>query len=126
MNGSRRSHGPTRDQDRLYCTPRPTGAGRRKSDPPYLTGAHADYQYLRSGHYLLKTPDHLTDREAALNRPWERAVPRGVRERCAWRNPHGARASGWPPTAIDNARIILLNGVVARTGVRPARLARGG
>ena len=57
---------PCLSQDQLHCTSRRIGAGRRKSDqPPYFTGAYADYYYLRPGHYVLKTPDHLTDREVA-------------------------------------------------------------
>ena len=57
---------PCLSHDQLHCASRRIGAGRRKSDqPPYFTGAYADYYYLRPGHYVLKTPDHLTDREAA-------------------------------------------------------------
>ena len=41
--------------DQLHCGSRRIGAGRRKSDqPPYFTGAYADYYYLRPGHYVLK------------------------------------------------------------------------
>lgn len=57
---------PCLAHDHLHCSTRRIGAGRRKSDePPHFNGAYADYYYLRPGHYVLKTPDHLTDREVA-------------------------------------------------------------
>lgn len=49
--------------DEHHCTSRRIGAGRRKSDkPPHWNGAYADYFYLRPGHFVLKIPDHLSDR----------------------------------------------------------------
>lgn len=52
--------------DAHHCTARRIGAGRSRSDsPPHFTGAYADYYYLRSGHYVLRTPDALSDFEVA-------------------------------------------------------------
>jgi threonine dehydrogenase-like Zn-dependent dehydrogenase len=52
--------------DAHHCTARRIGAGRSRSDnPPHFTGAYADYYYLRPGHYVLRTPDTLSDFEVA-------------------------------------------------------------
>jgi threonine dehydrogenase-like Zn-dependent dehydrogenase len=52
--------------DPHHCTARRIGAGRSRSDaPPHFTGAYADYYYLRPGHYVLRTPEGLSDFEVA-------------------------------------------------------------
>ncbi len=57
---------PCLAHDEHHCKARRIGAGRRRSDrPPHFTGAYADYFYLRPGHYVLRVPEHLTDREVA-------------------------------------------------------------
>ena len=49
-----------------HCESRRIGAGRSQSDkPPHFTGAYAEYFYLRPGHFVLRTPDHLNDRVVA-------------------------------------------------------------
>ena len=49
--------------DALHCTSRRIGAGRKRSDePPHFNGAYADYFYLKPGHFVLKTPEALSDR----------------------------------------------------------------
>lgn len=54
---------PCLGNDAHHCTSRRIGAGRRKSDkPPHFNGAYADFFYLRPGHFVLKTPDALSDR----------------------------------------------------------------
>jgi L-iditol 2-dehydrogenase len=55
-----------RAHDQHHCTARRIGAGRSRSDEaPYFTGAYAEYYYLRAGHYVLRTPDSLTDLHVA-------------------------------------------------------------
>ena len=57
---------PCLANDSHHCESRRIGAGRSKSDkPPHFTGAYAEYFYLRPGHFVLRTPDHLTDRMVA-------------------------------------------------------------
>src|SRR3989442_3482343 len=48
--------------DAHHCVARPIGAaGAPSAAPPHFTGAFADYYYLQSGHYVLRTPDALDD-----------------------------------------------------------------
>ena len=54
---------PCLAHDEHHCTSRRIGAGRRKSDQaPHFNGAYADYFYLKPGHFVLRTPEHLNDR----------------------------------------------------------------
>ena len=54
---------PCLSHDQHHCTSRRIGAGRRKSDQaPHFNGAYADYFYLKPGHFVLKTPETLSDR----------------------------------------------------------------
>lgn len=53
---------PCRAHDAHHCVARRIGAGRSRSDElPHFTGAYAEYYYLRPGHYVLRTPDALSD-----------------------------------------------------------------
>ena len=57
---------PCLANDGLHCDSRRIGAGRSTSDkPPHFTGAYAEYFYLRPGHFVLRTPDDLSDRVVA-------------------------------------------------------------
>ncbi|MBT3331751.1 MAG: zinc-binding dehydrogenase [Rhodospirillaceae bacterium] len=57
---------PCLSNDSHHCDSRRIGAGRSKSDkPPHFTGAYAEYFYLRPGHFILRTPDALSDRVTA-------------------------------------------------------------
>jgi L-iditol 2-dehydrogenase len=54
---------PCLGHDEHHCTSRRIGAGRRRSDQaPHFNGAFADYFYLKPGHFVMKTPDTLSDR----------------------------------------------------------------